>query len=303
MLFSFGHQQMMTEALKPMAISALRTFFPFGKESAWSESRFMQEAGSRLFIDVTYLLHMPLGRKIMPKGIKNLDDLMSSAITDFVERPDFKAGIRKHPEITRNTKRNLRKVLGRVLTTIFLRDPQSLAPELNNFIERTTALNKDKLSGTSGLQRIRAVREILGNFAIEELFEVFPYPITGVITMKIIENLIRKWLGNTDHTPKLSQSFHGNVTTAMGLKLGDLAETARPYPEVITYLAQAKNEDFYARLGSVAGGEIFLKELNTFMAKYGMRCSGEIDITLPRWREVPTQRTSHFKPYQEFRTQ
>ena len=288
-LFSFGHQQMMTEALKPLAISALRTFFPFGKETAWSESRFMQEAGSHLFIDVTYLLHMPMGRRNMPKGIKNLDDLMSSAIIEFVKRPDFKAGIRKHPEIERSTRRNLRKVGLKVLHTIFVRDPQSLAPELNHFIEQTVALNIEKLAGTSGFKRVRAAREIVGSFAIEELFEVFPYPVTGVLTMKVLENLIRKWLGDTDLIPKLSQSFTGNVTTEMGLKLGDLAEAARPYPEVIAYLAQAKDEDFYTGLAKVAGGEVFLKAFDDFMTEYGMRCSGEIDITLPRWREVPTQ--------------
>ncbi|WP_206809423.1 phosphoenolpyruvate synthase [Paradesulfitobacterium ferrireducens] len=287
--FSFGHQQMMTEALKPLAISALRTFLPFGKETAWSESRFMQEAGSHLFVDITYILHMPLGRRNMPKGIKNLDDMMSSALIEFVKRPDFMAGIRKHPEIEKNIRRNLRKVGLKILHTVLARNPQSLAPELNQYIDRTIASNKEKLAGTSGFKRIRAAREIVGGFAIEELFEVFPYPVTGIVTMKALENLIHRWVGETDLIPKLSQSFSGNVTTEMGLRLGDLAEAARPYPEVIAYLAQATDENFYSGLEKVAGGEVFLKAFHDFLAEYGMRCPGEIDITVPRWREVPTQ--------------
>jgi hypothetical protein len=36
-------------------------------------------------------------------------------------------------------------------------------------------------------------------------------------------------------------------------------------------------------LGKVQGGSEFKKELDDFIKKYGMRCSGEIDITKPRW--------------------
>lgn len=33
----------------------------------------------------------------------------------------------------------------------------------------------------------------------------------------------------------------------------------------------------------------FKRQLESFLDKYGMRCSGEIDITKPRWNEDPTQ--------------
>ena len=42
---SFGHVQMMTEAMKPLGISALRTFVPVGDRSPSGESELLQEAG------------------------------------------------------------------------------------------------------------------------------------------------------------------------------------------------------------------------------------------------------------------
>jgi rifampicin phosphotransferase len=39
----------------------------------------------------------------------------------------------------------------------------------------------------------------------------------------------------------------------------------------------------------VAGGEDVRRAFETFVERYGMRGTGEIDVTRPRWREVPTQ--------------
>jgi hypothetical protein len=48
---------------------------------------------------------------------------------------------------------------------------------------------------------------------------------------------------------ELSASIHksppGNVTSEMGLMIGDLADTARNYPEVVEYLKQAEDSTFY----------------------------------------------------------
>nr|WP_223156821.1 PEP/pyruvate-binding domain-containing protein [Thermosediminibacter oceani] len=53
-MISFGHAQMMTDAMKPLGLSVLRTIFP---------KNVFLEAGGRLFIDPTDLLRTKLGRK------------------------------------------------------------------------------------------------------------------------------------------------------------------------------------------------------------------------------------------------
>jgi len=74
----------------------------------------------------------------------------------------------------------------------------------------------------------------------------------------------------------------------MGLMIGNLADTARKYPEVIDYLERAEDRTFYQGLSKVKGGDIFRTELDRFMELYGMRCPGEIDISNIRWWEAPT---------------
>src|SRR5262249_39047948 len=42
-------------------------------------------------------------------------------------------------------------------------------------------------------------------------------------------------------------------------------------------------------LKGLAVGEEVHRAFSAFLERYGMRCTGEIDITRPRWREAPTQ--------------
>jgi pyruvate,water dikinase len=74
----------------------------------------------------------------------------------------------------------------------------------------------------------------------------------------------------------------------MGLALLDVADVIRPYPEVVAYLQQVKDEDFLDALVKLKGGQEARDAIGAYLDKYGMRCAGEIDITRPRWREKPT---------------
>ncbi len=86
----------------------------------------------------------------------------------------------------------------------------------------------------------------------------------------------------------LSQSVSNNVTSDMGLDLLDIADVVRRYPEVIEYFRHASDETFFEDLARLEGGEAVSDSIRTYLEKYGMRCSGEIDITRTRWSEKPT---------------
>src|SRR6185369_2021116 len=76
---SVGHQQMMTDAMKPLGISLfqLTAFRP------------MFEAGGRLFVDVTQQLASPESRNDLLTLMGEHDPLMKDALTTIVEREDF----------------------------------------------------------------------------------------------------------------------------------------------------------------------------------------------------------------------
>ena len=68
----------------------------------------------------------------------------------------------------------------------------------------------------------------------------------------------------------------------------DVADAVRNYPAVIEYFHHASDETFFEDLARLEGGEAVSKSIQAYLEKYGMRCSGEIDITRPRWSEQPT---------------
>jgi len=68
----------------------------------------------------------------------------------------------------------------------------------------------------------------------------------------------------------------------------DVADDVRKYPAVIEYFHHAGDETFFEDLARLEGGEAVSKSIQAWLEKYGMRCSGEIDITRPRWSEQPT---------------
>ncbi|MGN6567498.1 MAG: PEP/pyruvate-binding domain-containing protein, partial [Flavipsychrobacter sp.] len=76
---SVGHQQMMTDPLRPLGLSLFQ-LTAAGK---------MYSAGGRLFVDVTQQLASPASRATLLKNMGEHDPLMKSAITTIIEREDF----------------------------------------------------------------------------------------------------------------------------------------------------------------------------------------------------------------------
>jgi pyruvate,water dikinase len=96
------------------------------------------------------------------------------------------------------------------------------------------------------------------------------------------------WLGEKNVADTLSLSVPNNVTSEMGMELLDVADVIRPYPEIIEYLQQVKDDNFLDELVQFEGGQQVRDAIAVYLDKYGMRCAGEIDITRTRWSEKPS---------------
>jgi phosphoenolpyruvate synthase/pyruvate phosphate dikinase len=286
---SFGHPQMMTDAMKPLGISVLRTLVPFGKDRPGGESCLLKEAGSRLYFDVTPLLHYPQVRKRLPSILPAVDESIGRAVQDFITREEFRDAMKpdRHPDLSQ-----IRKIMTTILTilrNILYRDNHQAIDQLNCFIREQVQENRCRLKETSDLDRIVLIQNLLSGLLLEIIPRIAPYLPAGIGTYIMIENLSQKWLGDNDELPGISKSPAGNVTTEMGLQLGDLADALRNYSEVIEYLEHTDDAGFLTNLTEVAGGKEMLPFFQEFLQKYGMRGTGEIDITRPRWREEPTR--------------
>jgi pyruvate,water dikinase len=134
---------------------------------------------------------------------------------------------------------------------------------------------------------------IIADFA--ELQRVLFHPrstqviMAGMQAAERLNELLGEWLGEQNAVDTLTQSAPGNVTAEMGLALLDVADAIRPHPDVVAFLdgVGAGDDDFLSELPALAGGQAARDAIEAYLARYGMRCVGEIDITKPRWSEHP----------------
>ncbi|SDC44200.1 pyruvate, water dikinase [Paenibacillus sp. UNCCL117] len=293
---NFGYIQMMTDPMKPLAISLL-SYIPnfIKKDPASPENPFIREAGGRAFADITGLLAFRPVRHRLLKVMKGMDELMASAMSEVVQREAFRSvHIPK-----RNIFQAMRKiapivipVAGKVLGQLLYKDPRKARAAAEALIDELVTNTERTMAEASGADRIRLIRLAMGTMLPQVISKVVVFLIAGVIASMTLDRALKRKVGAARGGTLLNQlykSLPGNVTTEIGQDMGDLADKIRDNPEVIAYLQQATPEHFYAGLQELPGGREFIGELEHFLEKYGMRCIGEIDITKPRWSEDPTQ--------------
>jgi len=273
---SVGHQQMMTDAMKPLGLSLwqLTAFRP------------MFKAGGRLFIDVTQQLASPAGRKMIIKVMGEHDPLIKDALIAITARGDFiKSLPDDHAELG-PIKSSAGKSSAELLAQIE-NDP-AIVTDLIKRSETSVAALKQIIQTKSGPE--------LFDFILEDLQQLkkslFESKNMRVITTAIdasvwLNENMKNWLGEKNAADTLSQSAPNNITSEMGLGLLDVADVIRTYPQVINYLQQVKDDVFLDEVVKFDGGQEARDAINAYLGRYGMRGAGEIDITKTRWGEKP----------------
>jgi phosphoenolpyruvate synthase/pyruvate phosphate dikinase len=275
---SVGHQQMMTDPMKPLGLSfwLLTTRAP------------MRTAGGRLFIDITSMLASPIGREtLLNVTLGKSDPLIKDALTTIIKREDFIKSLPDDKKESGPGKSN-KAVSPANYQTLNDYDPTIVSDLIRSSQTSIEAL-KQNIQTKSGLD--------LFDFILEDLQQLkkiafdsqsFGVLMTGINASFWINEKMNEWLGEKNAADILSQSVPNNITSEMGLALLNVADVIRPYPEVINYLQHVKNDNFWGELVKFDGGQETRDAIYDYLSKYGMRCSGEIDITKTRWAEKPT---------------
>lgn len=274
---SFGHQQMMIDAMKPLGLSIFQLFsneFP------------LVQAGGRLFIDIAHDLASSMGQKIVIMAAEKMDPLMHNAIKSIAKRDAFVKSLSRGKkafsmagyfswEIPIQFIKTYRSNNASIVQTLMSRN-ESYVRELQKRIEN---LSGDELYAFI----LEAIQEIKKSMS-KSMGTVF----AGIYAVSWINKQMEKWLGEKNAANSLSQSVANNVTSEMGLALLDVADVVRQYPAVMQYFQHAGNETFFEDLSRLEGGNAVSTSIRAYLEKYGMRCSGEIDITRTRFCEQPT---------------
>lgn len=274
---SVGHQQMMTDPIKPlgMSIFQLTSFGP----------RF--KAGGRLFVDVTHRLASPDSRKMLLDAMGQHDPLMKDALITIIERGDFIKSLPndKQEQSSGKSNKSVSSADSRAqiendptIVSDLIKSSQTSIEELKQNIQ--TKLGSDLFDFI--LEDIQILKKILFDPQSSAVF------MAAIDASSWINENMNEWLGEKNTADTLSQSVPNNITSEMGLALLDVADVIRPYPEVIDYLQHVKDENFLDELVKFEGGQETQDAIYDYLSKYGMRCTGEIDITKTRWSEKPT---------------
>jgi pyruvate,water dikinase len=268
---SVGHQQMMTDPMKPLGLSLF-------------QSGHMVTAGGRPFVDVTKQLTTQAGRDVLLNVLGRSDPLIKDALTTLIER-DF---IELLPPDSKDPTASWQSRFGGSQAQIE-DDPAIVTDLIARSQASIEALKRDirTKSGTDLLDFILEDVQLLRQRSLSEPRN-FGAIMAGMNAAAWINEQMMAWLGEKNTADTLAQSAPNNVTSEMGLALLDVADVIRPHPEVIAYLQQAKDEGFLEGLLPLEGGPEAYDALRAYLDKYGMRCAGEIDVTRTRWSEAPT---------------
>jgi len=274
---SVGHQQMMTDAMKPLGLSFWLLTTP----------RQMHVAGGRLFVDVTRDLASAAGRASHIAALGRSDPLLGDALQTVYEREGFVPTLDDQDDPGRLA----------AASAATAQPPLEADPTLvTALIERTqaslAALKRD-IDAHTGQARVDFIRADL-----QELRRLLTDPESMQVIMAAMQSSfwlnehIESWLGERNVADTLAQSVPHNVTAEMGLALLDVADAIRPHAEVVAFLESVeadglRNNGFLEDLPTLTGGQEARNAIQAFLVSYGMRCTGEIDITRPRWSESP----------------
>jgi pyruvate,water dikinase len=269
---SVGHNQMMTDAMKPLGLS----FFLLTTRAH------MRTAGGRLFVDITSMLASPVSREtVINVTLGKSDPLTKDALITIIERGDFIKLVPddKEPSPASPGNHNYQALneYGPTIVSDLIKRSQASIETL-----------KQNIQTKSGSDLFEFIRE-----DIQQMKKMNADPTSfGVIMTAMnaaswVNEKMNEWLGEKNVADTLSQSVPNNITSEMGLALLDVADVIRPYPEVIDYLKQVQADNFLNELVQFEGGAETREAINAYLNKYGMRCAGEIDITKPRWSEKP----------------
>jgi pyruvate,water dikinase len=262
---SVGHQQMMTDPMRPLGLS-MRQLTNAG----------MLEAGGRMFVDATRMLASPTSRAGFLEMLRKSDPLYRDALQTLLDR-DFIPLAQDAPVAP----------AGGTTPSTIGNDPALVDALVAKSEASIEALQRD-IRGKAG---VALLDFILAD--TQEMKRILFDPqstqaiMAGMEATWWLNEHLQEWLGETNAADVLTRSAPGNVTSEMGLALLDVADVIRPHAGVVAFLQRAEAEGVLDALADIPHGREARDAIQAWLDRYGMRGVGEIDITYPRWSEQP----------------
>src|SRR2546429_1955609 len=229
---SVGHQQMMTDPMKPLGLSFWQMTTPAP----------MAEAGGRLFVDVTQRLASPASRAGLVEALGRYDPLTGDALQTILERDGF---IRLLPD-----EGPPGPLFGGAPAAPIETDP-AIVTELIGRSQASIAASERDIATKSGEALLDFIQADL-----QELKRILFDPQSHQVFMSATEaawwlnDQLQAWLGEQNAADTLTQSVPHNITSEMGLALLDVTDGIRPHPDGGGFLRHVEDKGFLGGLAT-----------------------------------------------------
>ena len=303
---SFNIQQGTYRPFTPMGISATRllassivTLFGFPPRSPLQGPRFVTEAASRIFFDVTAALRSSFGRRFLTLAMQQAEVHAAAIFQQLGTDPRLSllptAGLPLFRTIV------LLLVRTRLPWTLLLTllSPRTADARLLRLVSTLHAAGKVEADASASAY-LAAVQRLFVDATPRLLRAASPAMLGAMQTFALAGRL----LGDLATESELQVVLRGapsNPTTEMALSLWALAQEVSADQEnsrVVQNTPAAQLAEDY-RNGSLPPR--FQHGLATFLATYGHRSVAELDLGVPRWSEDPTYVLGILASFQEIR--
>lgn len=289
---SFGSVQGLLGPMTPLGQDGIRHVFAggahlFDLRVSPQEMSVLASAGERLWIRISDFLRNPIGNRLFEYLMRFVEPSVMSILRPLRCEPELGAG---EGRLKFNTLRRLLGFFGPVLIQMVrnARHPEQARARFDKDMDAFV----DSIDTPRSDDRFDLLKQCIGLMRekIEGVFEfVLPRFIPtlgpGMASLTLLTRLAGE---HADLALEITRGLPDNVTTQMDLALWDVAvrmkesASARNLFETST-ASELATQYLEGRLPSDIS-----TPLDTFLAEYGMRGIGEIDIGRRRWSEDPT---------------
>lgn len=290
--FSFGHIQMMTNAMKPLALSIFETVRIFDKPNSKDYINVLYDAGGRMFIDISYFLGIEKIRGKITNAMKYVDEQASLAVQELIDRGEVFANDKK---FQKKLFKFIVPILRKIGLDIYFKNSDKTKIKAKKFFDTTYIKWEKEINSLNGIERLEKIRWYIRGMINFLLSNGVQYPATAIAALTKIKKICAECFDESkvqELLADLNISLENNVTSEMMMEIYDAAELVRDNGELINVLKKTNDKNFWNDIEKVPNSSQFIKKMKEFMNRYGMRCAGEIDITSKRWEDTPKELVS-----------
>jgi phosphohistidine swiveling domain-containing protein len=289
---SFGSVQGLLGPMTPLGRDGVRNVIAggaslFGIDLKPSEMKVFVSAGERIWIRFSDFIRNPLGYRLFDRLMRFIEPSVVQILGPLMDEQELGAG---KGRLRFSTIRRVLSFFGPIVIKAIrnARKPEAARMRFDEHVEAFIATIEAPKS-SDRFDHLRVTLDLMRQ-NIQSVFkfilpEFIPILGPGMASLTLLSKLAGE---QTDAALEITRGLPDNVTTQMDLALWEVAVTIKQDDAAQSLF---RSQDASSLSENYMAGELPKETtlaIDAFMARYGMRGVGEIDIGRPRWREDPT---------------